>query len=77
MRDLDDRNDLDATVKRKICDFCSNAAIVVLTRTAERDSAQISITKAGILERHTVSHSIREARRFRSHGQWRSDVHLS
>ena len=50
MRDLDDRNDLDATAKRKISEFCGRPEVVILTRTAERDSALVGIRKAGILE---------------------------
>lgn len=50
MQELDDRNDLNASAKRKICDFCCKPELVILTRTAERDSALIPIPKAGILE---------------------------
>jgi hypothetical protein len=50
LRDLDDKNDLDATAKRKICDFCAKPGVVTMTRTAERDAGLVAITKAGVLE---------------------------
>lgn len=50
MRELDDRSAPDVSVKKKICRFCESPAEVVITRTAERDSALLGITKLGILE---------------------------
>lgn len=50
MRELDDKNDLDRAIKEKIGGFCGKTGSVFMTRTAERDSALIGITKLGILE---------------------------
>jgi hypothetical protein len=50
LRELDDKNDLDKSAKLRICEFCSEPSTVIVTRTAERDSALEGVTKAGVLE---------------------------
>ena len=50
MRELNDGNELDVAIKKKIREFCGAPHRVDITRTAERDAWLLEITKLGVLE---------------------------